>query len=154
MSLLIIKAKPNPAGKDRIGTTFTPAAQLAGEWVDFKNMGYRAIDLAGVEMYHWAYLTPTTGEWKLVTNFHGVLQPGQVIRVHSGNPIPLYQMHSVDQVGANFHLFSGKNYIWNNSKKDFPRLWYKPTSQWLDQTEYSAYPGEGRILNRVNSQLI
>ncbi len=153
MALLITKAKPNPSGRDRIGRTLTPVAQLAGEWVDIQNTGNAPINLTGVELYHWAYLAQG-GEWELVTGFSGVLGAGLIVRVHSGNPIPLAQMHHEDQVGANYHMFSGRNYVWNNYQNDYPRLWYKPTRQWLDETVYAAPAAEGKIFTRVGQQLV
>lgn len=153
-NLLITKAKPNPAGKDRIGRTLTPAIQLAAEWVDFQNISNISVKLDGTSLYHWAYTLGTNGEWKLVTNLSGILKSGEIVRVHSGNPIPIWQMRQEDQIGANYHIFSNQNYVWNNDKADFPSLWYVPTRQWVDQTSYDAYPMEGKILQRINSKLI
>jgi hypothetical protein len=154
MSLQITKAKPNPAGKDRM-RNLSPAIQLAGEWVDIKNNGTTGIKLDNVELYHWAYgVGGVGGEWKKVIGFTGVLGVSEVVRVHSGGPLPLTQMRDEDRIGANHHVFSGKNYVWNNNQCDFPSLWYTPSNQWLDQTEYDPFPGEGRILNRINKKLI
>jgi len=154
MSLLITKAKPNPAGKDRVGRTFTPLLQLVAEWIDIKNTGAVPLKLDGVELYHYAYLASGKTEWQLVTNFSGVLGAGETMRVHSGNPIAITQMNFEDRNGAEYHIFSGKNYVWNNYKAEFPRLWYKPSQQWLDQTAYDAFPLEGKILVRIGQKLI
>ena len=153
MNLLIIKAKPNPLGKDRIGRTFTPAIQLAAEWVDFQNIAKTAINLNGTQMYHLAYL-PGKTEWELVIELSGVIQSGEIVRIHSGNPLPLNQMNFQDTIGANYHVFTGKNYVWNNDKLDKPYLWYKPTQQKIDLTYYDAWPVEGKILQRLNDKLI
>lgn len=153
-SLLITKAKPNPAGKDRIGRTLTPQTQLAAEWVDFQNISGTSIRLDGTALYHVAYISGTKWEWRLVTNLYGVLKVGEIVRVHSGTPIHLWQMRQEDQIGAHYHIFSNQNYIWNNDKPDFPSLWYTPTKQWIDQTSYDAFPIEGKILQRVNAKLI
>ena len=45
---LIIKAKPNPAGKDRV-SGITPKKQLAAEWVDFKNIGDESFGLQSAD---------------------------------------------------------------------------------------------------------
>lgn len=153
-SLLITKAKPNPAGKDRIGRTLTPSTQLAAEWIDFQNVGGNSIRLDGTALYHWAYTYGTQGEWRLVTNLYGVLKPGEIVRVHSGTEIPVWQMRLEDQTGANYHIFSKQNYIWNNNQADFPSLWYVPTKQWIDQTSYDAFQVEGKILQRYGNKLI
>ena len=154
MNLLITKAKPNPLGKDRIGRTFTPAVQLAAEWVDFQNIARTPINLSGTQMYHIAYLPNGTTEWELVIELSGTIQPGEIVRVHSGNPLALNQMNYPDAIGATYHVFTGKNYVWNNNKLDKPYLWYKPTKQGIDQTYYDAYVIEGKILQRVNDKLI
>lgn len=153
MPLTITKAKPNPSGKDRVGRTLTPPAQLAGEWVDIKNTGTTAIAFGNLALYHIAY-TGLTSQWELVTDFSGELAPGKTVRVHSGGKIPLTEMHPVDVASADEHVFSGKNYVWNNSRIDKPSIWNKMTKTWVDQAEYGANPGEGRILTRVGSSLI
>lgn len=38
MRLIVIRIKPNPTGKDRPPHGGLTAAQLAGEWVDFRNV--------------------------------------------------------------------------------------------------------------------
>lgn len=152
MSLKIIKAKPNPAGKDRIGN-FTPQAQLAGEWVDIKNTGQQEMNLGNIRLYHYAY-RPNGNEWEIVRYFSEILPPGKIIRVHSGKEISPGLMRIEDFVGADYHVFSDKNYVWNNDKKDYPRIWNAATKQWLDKTYYDAFPPEGKILQRVNNKLI
>lgn len=154
MSLLITKAKPNPLGKDRTGRIFTPAVQLAGEWVDFQNTTRTALNLNGTQMYHVAYLPNGTTEWQLIIELSGTIQSGEIVRIHSGNPLALNQMNNIDAVGAHYHVFTGKNYVWNNNKLDRPYLWYKPTKQPIDQTYYDAYPIEGKILQRINNKLV
>lgn len=154
MALLITKAKPNPAGKDRIGRTLTPAVQLAAEWVDIKNNGGTPVDLSSVELYHWAYPALRKAEWELATGFSGVLDAGQTMRVHSGEPIALSQMHFEDRNGAEHHVFTRKNYIWNNDKTDHPMLWYKASGQELDRATYDAPVAGGRILTRIGAKLV
>jgi hypothetical protein len=154
--LTISQAKPNPAGKDRLGN-LVPSSQLVGEWVDFKNTGDELYPLNNIELQHIAY-TPSysNGVWDKVMGFSGNLGVGQVVRVHSGGKIPLENLAPEDFIGANYHLFTGKNYVWNNNKSDSPRLVLKQNGQIfeIDKTSYSAYPIEGRILKRVGEQLI
>lgn len=153
MPLTITKAKPNPSGKDRIGRTLTPAPQLAGEWVDIKNTGTSAVSFGSLALYHIAY-TGLTSQWEMVTDFTGELGAGQTVRVHSGDKIPLAQMHPVDVAGADYHVFTGKDYVWNNNRLDKPSILNKVTKTWIDQAEYRANPGEGRILTRVANSLV
>lgn len=152
MSLQIIKAKPNPAGKDRIGN-FSPQSQLAGEWVDIQNIGSQPVDMANFKLYHWAYKIPKS-EWEIVTDFQGILPIGEIVRIHAGQSIPLNQLHSEDIAGAQHHVFSEKGYVWNNDNADYPSIWNVAGKKWIDQSEYDSFPEEGRILQRVNNKLI
>lgn len=152
MSLRIIRAKPNPSGKDY--QKITSAIQLAGEWVDIQNIDDRSISLDGVVLFHLAYTANGKSEWESAMEFSGVIHSGEVIRVHSGKSLPVSQMTYQDRFGANYHFFTDKNYIWNNDKPDKPSLWYKPKRQWIDQAEYNACPMEGKILKRVQEKLI
>ena len=152
MSLQIIKAKPNPAGKDRI-KNFTPQSQLAGEWVDIQNNGRYGISLKNIRLYHYAYKIEGN-KWELVSTFQGILPAGEILRVHSGQRIPLDQMNLEDVLGADHHVFSNKNYVWNNDKKEYPRIRNTTTKEWIDKTYYDAFPTEGKILKRVNNKLI
>lgn len=154
--LTITQAKPNPTGKDRLGN-LVPSSQLAGEWVDFKNTGDESYPLNNIELQHIAY-TPSypNGVWDKVMGFSGNFGVGQVVRVHSGGEIPLESLAPEDFIGANYHLFTGKNYVWNNDKSDAPRLvlWQSGHIIEIDKASYSAYPPEGRILKRVGGALL
>lgn len=154
MPLSVTRAKPNPAGKDRVGRTLTPPAQLAGEWVDIRNTGFAAVPLGNLELYHLAYHSTGAVTWESVIKFSGSLPGGQTMRIHSGEPIPLWQMRPEDRDGVDHHLFSNKNYVWNNDKPDTAGIWNRVSQEWIDKANYAAYPGEGRILNRVNNSLI
>jgi hypothetical protein len=154
--LTITQAKPNPSGKDRLGS-LVPYSQLAGEWVDFENTGDENYPLTNIRLYHIAYTTQyPDGVWEEAMSFTGALGAGKVVRVHSGGKVPLESLALVDRVGANYHLFTGDNYIWNNDKGDSPRLVLKQGGQLyeVDRAFYSAYPPEGKILKRVGGQLI
>jgi len=152
MSLQIIKAKPNPAGKDRI-KNFALQTQLAGEWVDIQNNGSSPVDLTNVELYHWAYKLPKNG-WEMIMKFTGSLPVGEIMRVHSSGKIPIEQLALIDKQGADYHLFSGSGYVWNNDKEDKPTLWNPKTKEYIDKTSYNAYSPEGKVLQRVNNKLI
>lgn len=84
--------------------------------------------------------------------FQGNLGVGRTVRVHSGGNIPLYDMNAEDAQGADFHLFTGKNYIWNNDCGDTAGLW--DGSAWTDKAAYDPNPPEGVILRRVGDKLI
>lgn len=158
-ALLINQAKPNPSGKDRLGP-IVPSAQLAGEWVDFRNSGDEPYSLAGIELQHVAYTNAyPNGVWEKVYVFAqtDVLRAGKSVRVHSGGKIDLGTLAPVDRQGADYHVFSGKGYMWNNDKSDSPRLVRKTNafqSVEVDKATYRAYPQEGKILIRLGTVLI
>ena len=111
--LLIIQAKPNPSGKDRLGYV-VPSSQLAGEWVDFKNTGDESYLLDNIKLHHVAYTTQyPNGVWEEVMSFNGILGIGKVVRVHSGGVIPLENLYQIDRVSADFPLFT-RGYYLNN----------------------------------------
>jgi hypothetical protein len=87
-SLRIIRAKPNPSGKDRSGGYIRPA-QLAAEWVDFQNDGDESCSLDGITLYHLAFQYGCRDpKWDKVMAFTGPLPPGKIVRVHSGEKRP------------------------------------------------------------------
>lgn len=153
--LYIIKAKPNPRGKDRLGSS-VPNQQLAGEWVDFKNSSLRSLSLNNVLLQHIAYKNGyPNGLWETACNFNGDLQPGKVVRVHSGGEIDLALLKYEDLVGADYHVFTGNSYIWNNNRSDSPRLVVRlnGNNKEVDMATYRAYPAEGKILVRLGNLL-
>jgi hypothetical protein len=153
-SLLISQAKPNPVGKDRLGS-LAPPLQLAGEWVDIQNNTTTGIDLSNIELYHVAYTAShPEGEWEKVFNMSWVLPGGDNLRIHSGGRIPVNSMRYEDQSGADWHAFTGKNYVWNNSRSDTPLLFNTVTRTTIDKATYSANPLEGRVLQRIGDSLI
>lgn len=153
--LTVTQAKPNPIGKDRFGH-LTPNQQLVGEWVDFKNTGDEGYPLTDIALYHIAYTRehPQNGEWHKVMTFNGTLGTNATVRVHSGDEIPSDQLPYEDRVGAEHHLFTGDNYIWNNDKADTARLRNEVTLAVVDQATYGANPPEGTILKRSGDYLI
>jgi hypothetical protein len=153
MNLKITRAKPNPSGKD-VTKPPTVISQLSSEWVDIQNMGKSPINTNGIELFHLAYLSNGKSKWEVAIKFSEILEAGKVVRVHSGKPIPVAQMNYQDRFGADHHVFTEKNYIWNNDKPDKPSLWHKPKKEWVDQVEYIACPLEGKILKRIGNKLV
>lgn len=154
--LTITQAKPNPSGKDRL-SNYVPSSQLAGEWVDFRNTGDELYSLNNIELQHMAYTTSyPNGVWDKVMGFSGNLGIGRIVRVHSGGEIPLESLSPEDFIGADYHLFTGNNFVWNNNRSDTPRLVLKQNGQTfeIDKASYSAYPPEGRILKRAGNNLL
>jgi hypothetical protein len=154
-SLKTVQLKPNPFGKDRTRRGGATTAQLGGEWVDLQNTGSKAVDLTGVKLYHIAYSGATdNGRWEEVMSFKGSLGIGEVIRVHAGSG-PVSALHEIDQMGANFHLFTGRDaYVWNNDRRDCSALWQSGENEPFDRACYDANPPEGVILVRVGDKLV
>src|SRR5207249_1698342 len=116
----------------------TPRKQLAAEWVDFKNIGDESYSLDNITLQHIAYQPGCRdGKWKLVMSFRGSLKVGEVVRVHSGDQLPLSEMYPEDVQGAHHHLFTGGNYIWNNDCGDTAGLWNGVI--WADKASYDPY---------------
>src|SRR3989338_12773 len=154
--LNVTQVKPNPSGRDRLGN-YVPFSQLAGEWVDFKNIGDESFSLNSIELQHVAYTPPYPNwVWEKVMGFSGNLGVGRIVRVHSGGEIPLESLSPEDFIGADYHLFTGNSYVWNNNRSDTPRLVLKQNGQTfeIDKASYSAYPPEGKILKRIGELLI
>src|SRR5688572_59281 len=119
MKLTIIRIKPNPAGKDRSGHGAPTPAQLAGEWVDFRNDTGRDVALDGVSLWHLAYQADGKTEWQKVQSFSGNLPAAKIVRVHSGQKRDLSVIRQEDMAGAEYHVFTGEDaYVWNNRQSD------------------------------------
>jgi hypothetical protein len=92
MSLKIVQAKPNPAGKDtgkdQGGFEVRRPQALFGEWVDVKNIGEDAVSFQTMQIRHALFDDDchTTGELELywIGDNGAPLKPGQVLRIHGG----------------------------------------------------------------------
>jgi len=152
-TLRVTQLKPNPAGKDRMPDGRATPAQLGGEWVDFRNNGQYAVDMAGVGLYNLAYDRAGNPSWALVTKFKGSLGAGETVRVHSGRIRDVSVLYQEDVRGADHHVFSGEDrYVWNNDKADTARL--SDNDGKIDVAGYDPYPPEGVILVRVGDKLL
>lgn len=155
--LKVIKAKPNPIGKDRIPRILPTQSQLGAEWIDIKNTGTIGQSLKNIQIYHMAYVNGKT-EWKLLKDFNiseliPALPVGVIMRIHSGSG-PLSILSSEDVQGASRHFFTKKGYVWNNDKIDKPMIYDKIKKIKLDETFYTPPVSDGKVLVRVNNQLI
>jgi len=152
MALFILKAKPNPAGKDKTPQGYASVQQLGGEWVDIKNIGDLPVNLGEIEFQHKAFSTIGTFTWKKVTGFTGTLPVGQIVRVHSGSG-PESKLLWADKQDVDYHVFTNRDqYVWNNAFGDSPRL-IKGHSC-LDEASYGSNPPEGTILSRIGDWLV
>jgi hypothetical protein len=152
---MVSKAKPNPRGKDKSRQGEAPAAQLAAEWVDIKNVSNSGVELKGLGLYHKAYARDGTWKWDLVRAMPTFTLPaGETLRVHSGSG-PLAIVREEDKVGCHWHVFTGRDeYVWNNDYGDTALLWYIPEKKTIDSASYDPYPPDGAVLVRVGDKLV
>ena len=153
MALQITRIKPDPAGKDRNRYGQTSSSQLAAEWVDVRNDGATAVNLAPIELWHRAYHHGQNPTWERATTFTGTLQPGKTVRVHSGSG-PDSVIRDEDRHGADHHVFTRKDYIWNNKEGDTPALYNRTTQTTIDSASYDPHPPQGEVLIRSGDKLV
>jgi hypothetical protein len=164
MSLQIIQAKPNPAGKDdnkdQNGSGSGRPEQLFGEWVDVKNIGADAAPFPMMQLRHALFdeSCHTTGELELY--WIGVnadfLKPGQVLRIHAGRREDAHLMSAEDQAGADWHGYAeSDNFILNNRCGDKIVLSWQDAGEQIcqDWACYAPYPPEDLILKRSGNLL-
>jgi hypothetical protein len=140
--LVVTRALPNPAGKDRTAGRATNE-QLNNEWAEFANTAVQPRDLEGVALSHYTFspICARTGEDRLMS-FTGTLKPGHSVRVHTGSGEAWTE-------GTIRHLYAGRgNYAWNNSCGDTAVLRSR-AGDVLDYASYDPQPPEGRVLNRI-----
>lgn len=159
--ILIYRAKPNPAGKDRV-SGYPQQQQLLGEWVDLQNTGDAAVNLSTLNLCHVQFSNQGVPEDKPTIYWTGkygeVLNPGQVLRVHTGKSEHAGSMAYNDAQGVHLHAFAEKgNFVLNNNYGDVISVWWKgQDGKWNkeDAAGYDPNPPEGVILKRVGDKLI
>lgn len=155
MRLTIVRIKPNPTGSDRPGHGGPTAAQLAAEWVDFRNDSGHDVALDGVSLWHLTYAPGRPRGWKRVQDFTGMLPNAKIVRVHAGQKRDLSVIRAEDMAGAEYHVFTGDDaYVWNNKQGDRPLLYKEAAKETIDQAAYAPNPPEGFVLVRQGDQLV
>lgn len=158
--LSIVKAKPNPFGKDKVSGTPLPE-QLLGEWVDIQNKGNESVVFSSMELRHTMFdskcnnLNRTEVYW----NGGGVttLTPGQTIRVHTGRLSDKDKMNPADDGAVAWHGYANRdNFVLNNKCGDIIRVTWSDSSgkRWYDEASYDANQPEGAILHRSGNKLV
>lgn len=149
-NIKILQIKPNPIGKD-----YSIEPQLAGEWVDITNTGNEIFPMDNVKLQHIAYNNAyLNGVWSEVITFNGSLDVGKTARVHSGAEISTSLLPIDDLTGADYHIFTGEGFVWNNDINDTARLVKTPTNIEIDKASYNVPVREGHILKRQGNNLI
>lgn len=158
----IIKAKPNPAGKDR-SANGASHAQLLGEWVDLKNIGHAAVNVSTLHLAHREFddhCRPTKSNPTIYWDGSGneILHPGKVLRVHTGHRSQMAQMNLSDAIGAELHSYADRsNFVLNNKCGDEISVWWKTNAgEWTkeDSASYDPNPREGSVLVRSGQKLV
>src|SRR5262245_13763526 len=159
MSIQIIQAKPNPAGKEK-GKDGTPdPVEILGEWVDLKNMGTESIRFSTIQVRHMLFddaCFVTAPELYWAGDTEGFFKPGQVLRIHSGKESDAHLMASEDQADADWHVYTGSDsFILSNRCGDrISATWRDPYNQsFFDWICYPPHPPENEILKRSGNLL-
>jgi hypothetical protein len=140
--LLVTRALPDPAGKDRTPLYMPSNEQLNQEWIEFANIQAQPFSVEGVALSHYTFdgYCQRTGEDVLMT-LTGMVQPRHSVRFHTGSGAPWNE-------GTIRHLYVGRaNYAWNNRCGDTAVL-RNARGEVLDWASYDPAPLQGVILNR------
>lgn len=164
MSLQIIQAKPNPAGKygskDQNGSGAAKPEQLFGEWVDIKNIGNDSVHFSTIQVRHALFDEKcyATGETELywIGASDDYLKPNQVMRIHAGKRDDSYLMSSEDQTGADWHSYvECDDFVLNLLCGDKIIVTWRDSfdSGYQDWAAYAPNPPEDLILKRSGNLL-
>ncbi len=168
MSLQILQAKPNPAGKmkrqireqDREVAVSDPAPEhLFREWVDIKNCGTDSVHFSTIQLRHtlfdmFCYAMGAELYW--AGGVEEYLKPGQVLRIHAGREISMAQAAAVDCDGADWHGYTGgENFILHVSCGDKLIVSWRDAfdQSYLDWVCYAPHPPEDIIIKRSGNLL-
>lgn len=160
--VIIIKAKPNPHGKDVSSSGSPRPEQLLGEWVDLMNEGNASVYLSSLYLCHVEFSQSCVPAEKPAIYWQGkttdMLQPQQIVRVHTGKSIHSYLMDEIDNNGVHIHAYAEKgHFVLNNKCGDVISVWWKDANgNWEkeDLTSYDAYPPDGAVLIRRGDKLV
>jgi hypothetical protein len=155
----IHRAKPNPVGKDKDRWGTPKPQQLLGEWADLKNIGDQAVSsvlirLSNTEFHASCVPKPSPSfYWE----GHVSLQPGEILRVHTGRSIDVLKMSPEDWRGVNQHAYAERgSFVLNNDCGDLLGVYWQGSDRNLhkeDSASYDPNPPEGEVLIRNGSKL-
>lgn len=149
----IVRAKPNPAGRDKVYGVPKPE-QLLGEWVDIRNTGTEAIPFSSISLSHTLFDNQCNNTGRVEPYWSGgseFLAVGQVIRVHTGKLSDKHLMNPADGQGCNWHGYANReNFVLNNACGDVITATWTDSfgSTQRDTVSYNRNQPEGAILER------
>ncbi len=160
MKIKIIKAKPNPAGKDK-NREKPLTSQLLAETVDLKNEGDVDVALEKCRLAHTKFDTNGNAEPVPAIYWKGAdlrLKPGQTVRIHTGKSADEANMAAEDRSGVAYHSFAESgSFVLNNKEGDRLYLTQENStgkSESIDTTFYDSNPPEGETLIREGAKLV
>lgn len=157
-NITIVRAKPNPAGRDAYQHRPLPQ-QLQGEWIDLQNTAGKALNLTGVFVHHRAFEQGCSNPkfalyWQAPAGT--ILPANAILRVHTGKSSDRHHMTSSDSTGANQHAWGEHGWFQlnNGACGDIITVWFHDT-EWhrIDEVGYDPYPPEGAVLVRNGNKL-
>lgn len=158
--IIVYRAKPNPLGKDKFHN-FPLLHQLQGEWVDLYNNSGGRLNLSGVSLDHSAFGANCGGRhnaayWQDKEGL--VLEPGEILRIHTGRAGDASHMAEEDRIGVHKHRWAehGSFKLNNGACGDTLTIWCYNGSkhELIDQVSYAPYPPEGAVLIREGDKLV
>jgi hypothetical protein len=159
-NLQIVRAKPNPAGKDKTSSGVPKPEQLVAEWVDIKNIGDEPVRFLTMELHHTLFnercvsLNKTERYWGGGGNAE--LQPGETLRVHTGLKEYQSTLSAEDRGDGTWRAFDGRErFVLNNRCGDCIQVFWtgRNGKRYVDSASYDPNPPEGRVLHRRGDKL-
>lgn len=159
--LQVFRAKPNPIGKDKTSGGIPKPEQLLGEWVDVKNIGSESVGFSTMQLFHTMYGSRCEVTGRTENYWSGGsssrLEPGQVVRVHTGRKADEALMTPEDRGTVPWRGFAERsNFVLNNVCGDVITIAWQDGrgNRYSDTASYKANQPEGAILTRVGNNLV
>ena len=143
-SLYIVRAQPNPRGKDATRSGYVTSEKLNEEWIEFEVRENRNIVNDVLSHLTFTGYCQQTGEDTLITFGSRQMLVGQRVRVHTGR--------GTDQwIGNTLHMYLNRSwFVWNNACGDRATLSYQNTI--IDQARYRPNPPEGELVRMAGTE--
>jgi len=131
-SVSLYRIRPCPPGKRTLRQGIAPAGAGAGEWIDLRNHGSRAMSTSGISLYRVVEDSREGApEYRFVVKLPDcTLKPGEILRVHSGRRRDLSTLPSEERIGADWHTFTNEGgYVWGDRHEITPFLTKRPPTK-------------------------